>query len=108
MKFPTWIVSVFLIVGGGLIGIVIAFNTPPEWEKLSIPSRQKDVSEILFVDHNDPDKVQNDIIYVMTESDDVYSVSHNQWSLLPSLPNEETISSIVLILDSIVRVQTLQ
>ena len=94
MKFSTWIITIFFMIGGGLIGVVIAFNAPPAWEKSNIISHTKDVSEILFVDHNDPDKVQNDIVYVKTKFGDVYSILHNEWVLLPALPNKEIINKI--------------
>lgn len=96
MKFLARVPAAFLIITGGLIGVVIAFNTPPIWERYLIPSQQKDVTEILFIDHNDPDKVQNDIVYIKTKSNDVYSILHNEWSLLPELPNGESINKIGL------------
>lgn len=101
MKLATWIIMILLVIGGGLIGLVIAFNTPPTWDKLNIPSQQKDVIEILFVDHADPDKVQNDIVYVKTKSNSVYSIFHDEWTLLPELPNRENINRIGLKADDI-------
>ncbi len=96
MKIPTWLLTILFIFGGGLIGLIIAFNTFPEpkWDKLVIPSKQKDVTKILFVDHNDAEKVQNDIVYVKTKAGNVYSILHDEWSLLPALPNKEIVNKI--------------
>jgi hypothetical protein len=96
MKFPTWLLTILFIFGGGLIGLIIALNTFPEpkWDKLVILSKQNDVIKILFVDHHDAEKVENDVIYVATKSGNVYSILHNEWSLLPALPNGEIINKI--------------
>ncbi|SRR6266498_273770 len=96
MKIPAWMLTIVLMIVGGISGVVIAFNTfpEPEWHRLVVPSKQKDLSEILFVDHKDFDKTENDILYVKTKSNSVYSIQHNEWNLLPTLPNGETINKI--------------
>lgn len=96
MKIPARLFMLLLMIGGGLAGWLIAPYTYPKpiWDKLDIPSKQKDIVEILFVDHNDFEEVQNDIVYVKAESGDVYSILHNEWNLLPSLPNAQYIQKI--------------
>lgn len=96
MKIPTGVIALLLMIGGGIAGWLIApFTYPqPTWDKLDIPAKQKDVAEILFIDINDFEQVQNDVIYVKTKSGDVYSIFHNEWNLLPSLPDAQSIQKI--------------
>ncbi|MBN8658637.1 MAG: hypothetical protein J0M11_23070 [Anaerolineae bacterium] len=96
MKFPNWLLTILFVFGGGIIGLLIALNTfpKPKWDKLVIPSNQKDLVEILFIDHNDFEEVQNDVIYVKSKTGDVYSIQYSEWSLLPSLPDKQIIQKI--------------
>ena len=88
-----------LIVGGGLLGLVAGifvyeFFLPP-WKTLEIQSTYTNGVDILFVDfYRTDDDPADDVLYIRTQLGDIYSVSNNQWLLIPSLPGENAILEI--------------
>jgi hypothetical protein len=88
-----------LIVAGGILGLIVGaffyeFFLPP-WKTLEIQSTWTDGVDILFVDyHSTEGDPANDILYIRTQSGDMYSVLHNEWSFIPPLPSGNTISEI--------------
>jgi hypothetical protein len=97
--------SNFLFTGtmmfiGGILGLVIGiffYNAfLPPWKTLEIDSTRTDTVDILFVDyHSTLDDPTDDILYIKTQSGDIYSVLHNEWSPIPLLPDGKTISEIM-------------
>jgi hypothetical protein len=67
----------------------------PPWKIIDIQSTHPDSLDILFVDyHYTSDDPVDDILYVKTQSGDIYSIFHNAWSSIPPLPSGNTISEI--------------
>lgn len=67
----------------------------PPWKTLEIQSTHTDGVDILFVDyHSTEDDPTDDILYIQTQSGNIYSVFHNEWLPIPSLPSGNVISEI--------------
>lgn len=89
-----------LIAAGSILGLVAGmffyeFFLPP-WKTSAIHSTHTDAIDILFVDYQSTsDNPLNDILYIKTQSGDIYSVLHNEWSVIPPLPSGNTVSEVL-------------
>ena len=87
-------------MAGGILGLVLGIifykNFLPPWKTIKIISAHTDGINILFVDyHSTEDDPTDDVVYINTQSGDIYSVFHNEWSSIPLLPDGKTISEIM-------------
>lgn len=95
----TLFIGTLILIGsifGLVLGVIFYNNFLPPWKTIEIISAHRDGIDILFVDyHSTEDNPTDDVLYIKTQSGDIYSVLHNEWSSIPLLPDGKTISEIM-------------